>query len=1189
MRFLLPTLLAASIAAFSQDTRGFISGVITDSSGAAVPNAKVIATNTGTNVAIEAQTSADGVYNLLYLLAGTYNVTIEASGFKKLSREGIEIRIAERVKLDLQLEVGGVTETIRVSGETPLLELSTATSGQVIDRRRIAELPLADGNPLALIRLAPGIVVTGTGFQSASALSNSGPSNFEVNGSPGGNEFTLDGSPNTADRAGNGSARVGLQPPTDAVEEFKVVTAGFDAQQGRTAGGSVDVSVRSGTNEFHGTLYEFLRNDKLSANTFFLNRQGVPRQARRYNRFGGTVGGPVWIPKLYKGKDKTFFFTSYERIRPITPSLETLTVPTEDFRRGDFSSLLNRATPLFVYDPATARQVGARVVRDPIQCNGRINVICPDRISPIARNYLSFLPQPNTNLNSTTNNFVGNGPGDNTYYVFLSRLDHQFSEKTRMFFRYSESNRVEIDEQSAGRVNGVRVNGRYGTRGNNGGVFDLVHVASPTTILNLRGGLTRFKQDRIALASLDYNVRDMGFSPQALALFTSNTLPQINISNYSSPVEPTGFNLATPTWSLQPTLTKLWGGHNFRVGYDYRVYQENRIDQTFQAGQYTFNNDFTRLNDQNPSLPIEQLQAQGLAALLLGRPTGGNFPLLASRAATAKYHSFFFQDDWKVSSRLTLNLGLRYELDLGSNERFNRLIRDFDANAASPIEAQARANYALNPIPEIAPANFRVRGGLLFADADNRASFRSDRNNWQPRVGAAYQLNSKTAVRGGWGMFMVPFVLDALNQNGFNRNTPLVPSPDFGLTFQSTLANPFPNGLIAETNRDITSLYGQGLGTIVPSQRKNGIVQRWEVSVQRELPGRFLVELAYIGNRGYDLVTGVDANPIPRQFQSTSPVRDQALINFLDAPVNNPFRGIEPFRGTNLFTATTIARNQLLRPFPQFTGLNLERYDGKSSYHAGQLRLEKRFSKGYTVLATYAWQKYLEELTLLNPTDPAYERRLSDADSPHRFALSGIYELPFGRGRTFGTNWTGMKEFLLGGFQLQGIYQFQSGTPLTLGNVFYNGNLSDLNVRIDGATIGALGTTNVNDNVFLRDLRNTGFYFQDDSMKVNGQLDYNLQRNDPRINLAQNIRTLPSRANNLRNQSINMVDISLIKNFAFTERIKLQFRAECINATNRFHFNGPVLNSRDTNFGRVTNTDTVVLPREYQLGLRLVF
>jgi hypothetical protein len=502
----------------AQETRGIISGRVTDTTGAVVTGAKVNATNTQTNTTVEATSSGEGAYT----------VTVEAQGFKKLIRSGIELRVADRINVDLQLEVGGITETVSVTAEAPLLEVSTATTGQVIDRRRIAELPLAEGNPMTLIQLAPGIVITG-GFTSNSALSNSGPSNF---------------------------ARVGLQPPTDAVEEFKVVTASFDAQQGRTAGGSVDVAVRSGTNELHGTLYEFVRNDALAANSFFFNREGRERQTRRYNRFGGTVGGPVIIPKIYNGRDKTFFFTSYEGIRPITPSLETLTVPTEDFRRGDFSSLLNRATPLYVYDPLTARVEGDRVVRDPIQCNGRINVICPERISPIARNYLSFMPLPNTNLGSSTNNFTGNAAPRNIYNVFLARGDHHINERNRLFFRYSQSQRRELDENSAGVNNGVRINGRIGHRGNKGGVFDYVYVPSATTILNVRAGMTRFKQDRIAMADVDYDIRQMGFSESALRLFTANTLPQINIGNYSSPVEPTGYLITTPT-SFRPHRVRL--------------------------------------------------------------------------------------------------------------------------------------------------------------------------------------------------------------------------------------------------------------------------------------------------------------------------------------------------------------------------------------------------------------------------------------------------------------------------------------------------------------------------------------------------------------------------------------------------------------------------------------------------------
>jgi hypothetical protein len=1181
-------LLLAINSLHGQETRGLITGRVTDSSGAVVPVAKITAVNEQTNVSTEGSPTAEGSYTLPYLLPGAYTLTVEASGFKKLVRSGIEIRVADRVTVDLQLEVGAVQDTVNVTAETPLLELNTASTGQVVDRRRIAELPLSEGNPLTLVQLAPGIVVTG-GFTSNSALSSSGPSNFESNGTPGGNEFTLDGSPNTADRAGNGSARVGLQPPTDAVEEFKVVTASFDAQQGRTAGASVDVAVRSGTNSLHGTLYEFVRNDALGANSFFFNRQGREKAARRYNRFGGTVGGPVYLPKMYNGRDKTFFFTSYERIRPITPSLETLTVPTAEFRRGDFSSLLNRATPLLVYDPVTARREGARVVRDPVQCNGRVNVICPNRISSIANNYLSFLPLPNTNLNSPTGNFVGNGPGDNSYYVFLARGDHQINERNRLFFRYSESWRTEVDENSSGIVNGVRINGRLGHRGSKGGTFDYVYVPSASTVVNLRAGLARFKQDRFSLSSLDYDIKQMGFSQAALGLFTANTLPQISVSNYSSPVEPTGFLITTPTWSFQPTVTKLVRTHSMRFGYDFRVYQENRRNQAFQAGQYNFGNDFTRLNDQNPSISIEQSQAQSLAALLLGQPTGGNFPLLADRSASAPYHGIYFQDDWKVSSRLTVNLGLRYELDRGSTERYNRIIRDFDSTVASPVEALVRANYARNPIAELPVSAFQLRGGLLFSDQNNRASFKSDRNNFQPRLGMAYQVNSRTVVRAGWAIFMVPFILDGLNQNGFDRNTPLVPSPDLGLTFSASLANPFPNGFVAETNRGIDSLYGQNLGTIVPSERKNGMVQRWQFSVQRELPGRWLAEVSYVGNYGYDQLTAVDANPIRREFQSASPVRDQALINLLDAPVPNPFQGVAPFRGTNLFTASVIARSQLLRPFPQFTGLALERYNGSSSYHAGQLRVEKRFAQGYTLLGNYSYSKYLEQLNPLNPTDPEYENRLSSVDTPHRLALSGIWELPFGRGRRYGARWGRGKELAFGGFQVQGIFQYQSGFPFTLGNVYFNGDLSSLKPVITSSTIGVLGGNNITDNVFQTDIRNTGFYFNDAPVQNNGQVDAARQRNDARINLSNNIRTLPTRASNLRNNGITLFDVSLIKNFAITEQVKLQFRAEAINSLNKVHFNAPVLNPRDANFGRVTNSDSPTLPREFQLGLRLVF
>jgi hypothetical protein len=1201
--FVVIVLFALSISVAAQETRGSITGRVTDANGASIPNARVTVTNLDTNIAPNVTTNQDGDYTIPYLLSGRYRLTVEAPGFKRLLRENIELQIGDKLGLDLQLETGAVSDTVTITADsTPLLDTTSASSGQVIDRRRIADLPLAEGNPMTLVRLAPTTVITGV-FTAMSALSTSGPSDFTVEGTPqGGNEFTLDGAPNTADRGGQaGALRVGMQPPPDAVQEFKVVNTSFDAQQGHTAGASVDVSVRSGGSKYSGALYEFVRNDVLGANDFFLNRTPslgldengkARRQARRFNRYGGTFGGPVALPKFgiggdpYKKFNQTFFFVSYEEIRTGLPLSETLTVPTAAMRNGDFSSLV---TGQLVYDPATARQAGARVVRDPINCNGRANVICASRISPIAQKYLSFLPLPNQP--GVENNFIGSTSEKNAYRVLLTRFDQNWSEKHRSFFRFSRSHRIEDDENTAGVNNGVRINGRAGTRGNLGGVFDHVWTKSANTILNVRAGYTRFRQTRDQMAEQDITPAGLGFAPASLAAFGARPgIPRFNVGGITSPVEQTGLVTVPRTTSLQPTMTRIVGNHSFRFGYDFRTYQENRSPVEFKLGELQFNNNFTRLNDQNPAIPVDQNRAQSIASLLLGIPTGGSIPLTPPSSYQSLYQGFFLQDDWKVSRRLTLNLGLRYELEGATTERFNRNLRGFDLTTASPIEAAAKAAYAATPIPEIPAANFNVKGGLLFVTPDQRGFYDADRNNFQPRIGFAFQINEKTVIRGGLAMYTVPYPLEAINATGFASSTPVDPSPNLGLTFTASLANPYPNGIIQPTgsSRGLSTFLGQNIN-VVPVGLRNGQSAKLELNLQRELPGRWLAEISYVGNRGYDLTTSVDLNPIPRQYLSTSPVRDQARIDFLTANVTNPFRNIEAFRGTTFFTATTLQRQQLLRPFPQFTGVTSRRYDGSSDYHSMQVRLERRFANGYTLLGTYAFSKGLEKLTLLNPTDADYEKRLTAADSPHRLNLSGIWELPFGRGRKFGASWNGVAETLLGGFQVQGLWLYQSGRPIDLGNVYFNGNIRALDLEVASQTIGALGTSNVTDNVFKTSLSGLGFYFQDATVQTNGVLDYTKQRNDARINLAQNLRTMPTRVGNLRGQPINVWDLSLIKNFAFTETVKLQLRIESLNAFNHWHFNNPDLNPRNATFGRVTNSSQVHLPREYQLGLKLMF
>lgn len=1168
-----------STLVFGQEFRGSISGRVTEASGAAVPNATVTITNVATNTPTTTSTSDAGDFTVLYLIPGRYMVTVEAQGFKKTVRQGIEVRVGDRLVLDLQLEVGGVTETVNITSDAPLLETASASAGQVIDRRRISELPLSDGNPFILSRLAPGVAYTGD-LKFSRPFDNGGTSSITADGAPGGNEFTLDGSPNM----GSGR-RVAFVPPADAVQEFKVETASFDAQQSHTAGATVNVTLKSGTNGLHGTLYEFLRNDKLSGTDYFVNRSGVDadrdgkadRPSVRYNRYGGTVGGPVILPKKifgplgYDGRDRSFFFFAYEGLKDVFPEPGQFTVPTPAQRNGDFSALL--AQGITIYDPLTARLEGNRIRRDPIECNGQVNVICPNRLSPVARNYLQFYPLPNRPGDSVgRNNFFSNNPRRDDFHSESIRFDQVLSEKQKFFIRYTHNNRREARGNWTGVVNGIRPTGNFLFRINDGFTFDHVYTFSPTTILNVRVGFSRFQEPSIRQHQGQFDPRSLGFSGQAAAFFGDALyLPRFDFpdNSFSELGDSFAGGLSHNIYSLQPTLTRISGRHSFRFGYDGRSYRENSHPNLHAAGQYSFAQNFTRGPlDNSPAATI----GQDLASLLLGLPTGGFIDRSASRSNQSLYHAVFFQDDWKVTRKLTLNLGVRYEYEGATNERFNRNVRGFDTTVANPIEAAAKAAYAANPIPEISPANFNVKGGLLFADDDNRSFWDADKNNIQPRIGVAYQVTDKLVLRGGWAVYTIPFIIDGVNQPGFSQATNVVPTLDAGLTFRADLTNPFPDGVANPPGASdgLRTFIGRGIN-FVPRNRKNGQSQRWEFGLQYELPGQWLVEAAYVGNRGYDLTFNVNINAVPNEYLSRSPVRDTATINFLTANVTNPFRGLAP--GTGL-DGTTVQRQQLLRPFPHFGDITSRRDDGKSIYHSGQLRLEKRFVKGYTLLASYTWSKFIEEVSQLNAADVELERRIQDTDIPHRLVVSGIWELPFGRGRTWGTDWGGPVEAILGGWQIQGIYQIQSGRPLTLGNVYFNGDPSKLRTEINGKTVD-------------RTFDTSGFYFHDAAVQTNGVDDPVKQRNDARINLASNLRTFPSRLPGFRGQGLDLLDLSVIKNFSFTETVKLQLRGEFINAFNHPQFNNPNLNPRDTNFGRITSQAN--LARDIQIGLKILF
>ena len=1152
--------------ASAQDFRGTVTGRVTDQSGGVLPGVTVTVTNKDTNVSNDTVTNETGTYSLLYLQPGTYGVTAELQGFKKMSRDAVEVRLGDRLEIDFKLEVGRLEEVVTVAAETPLLETRTGSAGQVIDEKRIALMPLSDGNPFVLARLAPGVAYHGD-LKFSRPFDNGGTSDFTADGGPGRNEFTLDGSPNMA----NGR-RVAFVPPAGAVQEFKVETATFDAQQGHTAGATVNVTLKSGTNRIKGEGYYHYRDEALSGNDFFLERAGRPKAPMEYKRYGFTAGGPAWLGKLYDGRDRTFFFSAFEWLYDQFPEPDQFTVPTSAQRNGDFSALLSQG--IVIYDPLTAvRRADGRIERQPFPGN----VIPTSRLNPIALEYLKYYPAPNQAGDAQgRNNFITDNPRGDDFYSMNYRIDHNLTDKQRFFVRYSRNNRVEYRGNWTGEVNGIRPTGNYLYRINDALNMDHVWTMTPSTLLNVRASWSRFQEPSIRQHQGIFDPASLQFSSAATQFFGSNLyFPRFEFedNSYSELGDTFAGGIEASIYSLQPTMTMTRGNHSFRTGADVRLYKEDSFPSVHSAGRYNFhrNNVFTRQLDNSPGAAL----GQDLAAMLLGYPSAGIIDRSAGRLNRLPYGGVFVQDDWRVSSKLTLNLGLRWEYEGAPSERFNRNVRGFDPEAALSITSAAQAAYAASPLPELPASAFRVRGGLQFATDDNPGTYEPDMNNFQPRLGFAYQANDKTVVRGGWAIYAVPALFDisGIAQHGFSQATNLVPTNDAGLTIRATLSNPFPDGVSEPPGNSLGP--NTFLGRTIPRFNDqldyvNGQSMRWALSVQRELPGQWVVEGAYVATRSYDLNTDFNLNPVPRQYLSTSPVRDQNTVNFLTANVTNPFRGLLPGEDLN----GNAQRQQLLRPFPQFQNIEVRRYDGSSKFDSGQFRLEKRFSGGYTVLTSYTWSDFKEQVTRLNDTDADYQERYQDTHLRHRLVMNGILELPFGRGRRWGGDAHPVVDAFIGNWSVSAIWNWQTGRPnLTMGNVYYNGDITQLKTKY---------TNDPNQPVF----DTTGFYFNDAAVQTNGQPDPAKQRADQRIRLANNVRTSPSRWDGLRGPNYTNWDMSFVKGVN-VGRVRAQFHIELYNAFNDVFYNTPVLDPTSAEFGKVSSQNN--LPRNIQIGTKIVF
>ena len=1145
--------------AAAQDFRGSITGRVSDAQGGRLPGATVTAVNLGTNVSASTTTDAAGDFAISYLTAGTYRLTVEIQGFKKAVRDNVEVRIGDRLSIDVALEVGQLEETVTVAADTPLLETRSGSAGQVIGEKQIALMPLSDGNPFVLARLAPGVAYHGD-LKFSRPFDNAGTSDFTADGGPGRNEFTLDGSPNMTH-----GRRVAFVPPANAVQEFKVETATFDAQQGHTAGATVNVTLKSGSNALRGDAYYHYRDEALSGNDFFLERAGRPKDALDYKRYGVSAGGPII-------KSKTFFFSAFEWLPDQFPEPGQFTVPTAAQRTGDFSALLSQG--VVIYDPLTAvRRADGRVERQPFPNN----VIPSPRLSPIALETLKYYPLPNQPGDAQgRNNYISGSARGDDFYTMNYRVDHTLSDKQRFFVRYSRNDRQEYRGNWIGEINGIKPIGNYLFRINDALNVDHVWTMTGSSLLNVRGSWSRFQEPSVRQHQGIFDPASLGFPSSTTQYFGSNKyFPNFNFDD--NQFADIGQNFAgqqnSTIYSFQPTWTLMRGAHSFRTGYDFRTYLNDQSPDVHSAGRYDFARTgvLTRQLDNSPAAAI----GQDLAAFLLGYPSGGTIDRSADRFNKVIYQGVFFQDDWKVNAKLTLNLGVRWEYESGPVERSNRNVRGFDPDAVLSITSAAQAAYAASPIPEIPASAFRVRGGMTFADDGNRQIVNADMNNVQPRVGFAYQANEKTVVRGGWAIYAVPALFDlaGIYQPGFSQGTSIVPTLDNGVTIRATLANPFPDGVADPPGASLgpNTFLGRTIGRFNDQlDYRNGQSMRWVLSVQRELPGQWLFEGAYVASRSYDLTTDYNLNPVPRQYLSTSSVRDDATINYLTANVPNPFRGLLPGETLN----GNAQRQQLLRPYPQFQNIDVRRYDGSSHFDSLQGRVTRRFRGGYMVDTSYTWADFKEKATRLNDTDADYEERFQDTHLRHRLVVNGIWELPFGRNRHWGKDANPIVNGVIGDWSLSFIWNWQSGRPnLTMGNVYYDGDITRL-------------TTKYTDDPSVPVFDTSGFYFHDAAVQTNGVDDPAKQRADQRIRLGSNIRTIPSRWDGLRGPRFFNWDMSFVKGFDLG-RVRAQVHLELYNAFNNVFYNNPNLDPTSSDFGKVTTQNNV--PRNIQIGTKIVF
>ncbi len=1173
-------LVLTSHVLWSQNVYGTITGTVTDSSGASIAGVSVTLTNIARGDKRNVQTNDSGQYAFVNLLPANYRIEAEKAGFKKSVREPIDVEVESGLRVDLALEVGELSQTVEVTAQSVQLQPESTSLGQVIGPRTTTELPLNGRNPLALVALTAGVVPQGQPSAGNSSTGNPVGANpfaagdFQIGGGQAGqSQILIDGVPT------NGAYLnvVTLIPTQDAVQEFKVQTNNLGPEFGRFAGGVINLSIKSGTDAFHGTLYEFLRNKLLNANDFFSNEAGISRPAFTQNQFGGNVGGPVI-------KDKLFFFTSYEGFRLRKGSTLATWVPTAAERQGNFSQVGSTANPgataaLPIYDPLTS----ANCVSGGPVCRTAFlgNMIPASRLDPTAQFMLNYFPMPNQ-VNNPSGNYVENfSTGGNVNQV-NERADYDISDKQRFFGRYTYSHVLSLPDSPFQDVCSDRCTENTNT---NQAVLADTYTFSPATVMDLRAGFTRYEYVRTPLSE-GFDLSKIGPNWAALAPeMTYTTLPTVCISqvpgddrygagSWCSAGTGSGIGAFDSTYSFEGSVSHLMGKHLLKFGGEYRILQNNYYQTNQPTGLFQFDAGMTAGNPLAGTPGISS--GLGMASFLLGygsTTNGSNMTEAAKTADQNLYGAIYVGDTWQATRKLTVNLGARIDLQGDWTERYNRIVV-FNPTQTSPIASQV--------------GDPNLQGAYDLVNTPNHTSRTAFPawNHISPRVGLSYQITPTTVIRSGYGIFYVPVDLrwnDAPHNLFINSivNNWIVAQAN-GVTPKNTFSDPFPTGISGPPGADQAFINVQGAGNgAALSNYKAPYVQQWNFNIQQLLPGNMILQVAYAGSKGTDLPThSQDLDQLQPQYVPTNAAQAAALI----AQVPNPFYGV--MQSGNISANPTVKAGQLLLPYPQFDDVSAEELDNRnSSYNSLQVTFQKRFTGNAQILATYTLSKLIDntnsEINWLEAASPAWgdsnvynlkgERSLDGFDVPQRLVIASILDLPFGKGQKFLGNARGVTNAIVGGWGFDTIITFSSGFPIIIGGcpgLLSNSGINEVGCALANR-VGPESLTTGSTSEKLAHWFNTSTFV--------APTDYSY---------GDDSRTEP----NLRTDGVKNFDMAFFKNTAIGPEGKynLQFRAEFFNIFNRVQFNPPNTSCcGGASFGQITGQYN--LPRIIQFGLRFAF